>query len=811
LGRPYVRLIGFLLPGTAAVPFLIYLSSRILQGERFEAHRAVFLLMLVAFVLPLALRPFLGRLEPLIDRAASRQAEFLHSMPENYLGVAIFTSAALSLFLELSIIRWQATVFELFALYKNFSLLACFAGLGLGYALGSRRLIPLFLAAPLFFWQFALLLGLRYGFTLDNRLSLKVLPFSEQQNMGLPVVNTLFNGIQTYFLLGLIFLLTGLAFVPIGQLCGCLLDRSGKDRCGKESREKENRDKLSAYGVNLAGSVAGVLLMFVLSAFWTPPVVWFLVAFGLLLAFHVWSPRPLLFGAVSVVLALIVVAWPADPRWQRIYSPYQLLEVGQDPQGLMIISASGHYYQRVHDLARSNRNVDSDPRLNSIRNYYELPYWFYGHAPGSVAVVGAGTGNDVAAGLRNGAEKIDAIEIDPAILMEGKQGHPEHPYSDPRVHAVVNDARTFLRSTNEHYDLVVYGLLDSHTLLSHASSVRLDSFVYTVEGLREARERLNPDGILSLSFSLMNPQLGHKIYLMLQDAFDGRAPVCVRAGYDGAVIFLEANNPDRRLQLSPALVQKTGFEDASSTFAAPIVAVNMSGAAQSVSTDVSTDDWPFFYMPRRVYPVSYVVMAVLVLALSLFMFSRFLDGRPQFGSAPFFFLGAGFMLIETKAITELGLLFGNSWQVVGIAIIGILVMAFLANWAVMRYTIERSSITYLLLGLSLAVGWWIAHTGGLPSSWLGRIGLATLLTSPMFFSGILFSTWLGARGTISGMMAMNLFGAMCGGLLEYNSMYFGFQFLYILAAGLYVLAILSESILFKPKAGPVLAGTKSIE
>ena len=318
------------------------------------------------------------------------------------------------------------------------------------------------------------MLGLRYGLSANDRVSLKLLPFSEQLNMGLPAVDTLFNSVQTYLLLALVFLLTALAFIPIGQLCGGLLER---------------REKLSAYGLNLAGSVVGVLLMFLLSAFWTPPVVWFLPAFALLLVFHVWSPRPLLFGAVSMVFALIVLAWPADPSWQRIYSPYQLLE------GLMMISAAGHYYQRVHDLARSNRNVDSNPRLNSIRNYYELPYWLYGHAPGYVAIVGAGTGNDVAAGLRNGAQKIDAIEIDPAILMEGKLGHPEHPYFNSRVRAVVSDARTFLRTTNEHYDMAVYGLLDSHTLLSHASSVRLDSFVYTVEGLREARQRLNPDGI----------------------------------------------------------------------------------------------------------------------------------------------------------------------------------------------------------------------------------------------------------------------------------------------------------------------------
>ncbi|MGA8541195.1 MAG: hypothetical protein WB566_16960 [Terriglobales bacterium] len=784
---------GFLVMGTAVVPFLIYLSSHRLQGDSLGAHRTTLFLVFVALTLPLAFRPLLQRLEPMIDAGALRQAEFLRSIPDRYVGIAIFTSAALSLFLELSIIRWQATVFELFAFYKNFSLLACFAGLGLGYALGSRKLIPLFLTVPLLCWQFVLLLGLRYGLPANDRISLKMLPLSEQLNMGLPAVDTLFNGVQTYVLLALAFLLTALAFIPIGQLCGCLLEKSGNGQ----------REKLSAYGLNLAGSVAGVLLTFILSAFWTPPIVWFVVAFALVLAFHVWSPRPLLFGAVAVILALIVVAWPANPGWQRIYSPYQLLEVGQDPQGLMIISAAGHYYQRVHDLARSNRNVDSDPRLASIRNYYELPYWLYGRAPAYVAVVGAGTGNDVAAALRNGAQKIDAIEIDPAILMEGQLGHPEHPYSNPRAHAVVNDARTFLRTTNQHYDMVVYGLLDSHTLLSHASSVRLDSFVYTVEGLREARQRLNPDGILSLSFSLMNPQLGHKIYLMLQDAFDGQAPVCVRADYDGAVIFLEGNHGP--LPLPPALLQKTGIKDATAEFAAPLVSPNTS---TSVPTDVSTDDWPFFYMPRRVYPVSYLIMAGLVLALSLFMFSRFLDGTPQFGSAPFFFLGAGFMLIETKAITELGLLFGNSWQVIGIAIIAILVMAFLANWVVMRYTVQRSSVTYLLLLFSLAVGWWIAHTGGLPSTWLGRIGLAIVLTCPMFFSGILFSTWLRSRGAISGVMAVNLLGAMCGGQLEYNSMYFGFQFLYILAAGLYVAAIVSELVAFKQKVERALAGTR---
>ncbi len=147
-------------------------------------------------------------------------------------------------------------------------------------------------------------------------------------------------------------------------------------------------------------------------------------------------------------------------------------------------------------------------------------------------MVGAGTGNDVAAALRAGAGHVEAIEIDPAILLTGRLSHPEKPYSDARVHAVINDARSFLRTTEQTFDLVVYGLLDSHTLLSQGSSVRLDSFVYTVEGLREARARLKSDGMLSLSFTVLSDALGRKIYLMLQQAFDGRPPVCVRAGYE---------------------------------------------------------------------------------------------------------------------------------------------------------------------------------------------------------------------------------------------------------------------------------------
>jgi hypothetical protein len=59
----------------------------------------------------------------------------------------------------------------------------------------------------------------------------------------------------------------------------------------------------------------------------------------------------------------------------------------------------------------------------------------------------------------------------------------------------------------------------------------------------------------------------------------------------------------------------------------------------------------------------------------------------------------------------------------------------------------------------------------------------------LFFAGIIFSSLISeARINISTAFAYNLMGALFGGVMEYNSMYFGFAFLYLIALGFYVLA-----------------------
>jgi hypothetical protein len=713
------------------------------------------------------------RFEPHILKSSQNQAAFLETISTRFLPLAIVGSAALSLFLELAVIRWQGTIFEFFAFYKNYGLLACFAGLGLGYALSrNEEGIPLSLTLCLLAWQFGLLMFLRFGLPRPS-VSLATSPFLEQLSLGLRI-STSNQSRAVYLLLTVVFLLTALAFIPLGQVCGKLMEKTSQ---------------LSAYGLNLGGSLLGVSLMFLASWLWTPPVVWFGACFLALLFFFVRTRTTLLVGGSLALLSVMILAWPVNPLWNKVYSPYQMLEIGYSNTGLMLVRAAGHYYQRVQDLSTSN------PAFQPIRNYYDLPYRVHS-GPNDVAVVGAGTGNDVAAALRSGARHVDAIEIDPAILLAGRMNHPERPYSNSRVRPIVNDARSFFRNTPDHYDLIVYGLLDSHTLLSQASSVRLDSFVYTIEGLREARSRLKETGVLSLSFAILDSRLGLKIFQMMRAAFDGKDPLCIYTEYDSSVIFLESKNGD--LSVPPALLAETHFIDASSYF-----------RNSQFKVDISTDDWPFLYMPRRVYPLTYLITLGLVLLVSFVLYASFLQRRPQTSYLPFFFLGAGFMLVETKGITEMGLAFGNTWQVISIAIAGVLVMSFLANAVVHRWRVSDPYLPYLFLLLSLAVGWWIARAGGLPSTALGRIATVAVLTCPLFFSGIVFSALLSAESQISSVMSMNLMGAMCGGVLEYNSMYFGFRFLYVLALALYAAALLS-SLALRTKTSVVGAGTAAL-
>ena len=394
-----------------------------------------------------------------------------------------------------------------------------------------------------------------------------------------------------------------------------------------------------------------------------------------------------------------------------------------------------------------------------------MPYSI-GRRYDDVLVVGAGTGNDVAAALRHGARHVDAVEIDPAIAQLGRIAHPEAPYRDPRVRVIVDDARSYFNKTRRKYDLIVFGLLDSHRLFSGMSSVRLDSFVYTVESFREAGSLLNSNGLLCVQHGLGSDYMPQRLYLMLAVA-SKMWPL--RIGHDATPTFFAG----------PGLLE---YKDRPPPVKVPMVAL-------------ATDDWPFFYMEGPQMPPEYrtALEAMLLLALlSLLVCSegqmRGLDRH----SFHFFFLGAAFLLIETVSVTRFALLFGSTWIVNSIVFAAILLVVLLANLCTIRVAWIHTAALYLLLAGAIFVNFQFPlHR--LLSAPLGLrlLAAAVLMGAPIFFAALIFARSFKETTTPELAFASNLLGAVVGGLTEYSSLVIGFRYQLAIALGMYALSYLA--------------------
>jgi spermidine synthase len=671
---------------------------------------------------------------------------------------AIVLSSAAALYVELVMIRWHATCFHAFAIFKNVSLLSCFLGLGVGFALSNRRPVSLGRFLRLLALQ-TVLFGLLSCTSLGGRI---VNPVSEQLVMGKQGAGWSFlHALEGNAFLLIVFVINAFMFVPLGQLAGRLMTRL---------------PHVHAYSLNLLGSLLGIALFFLLSLLWAGPEIWLGLCVLLLVPFLKAETSPAYAGG-SLAVMLIALGVLALNKGQTTYSPYQVISF-QWPEPTAgrtqpSVRVNHCYYQEILDCSPAGPATAANVRG---KLFYGLPYRLQEN-PGDVLVVGAGTGNDVAAALRHGARSVTAVELDPAILEIGRRVHPEHPYQDPRTRAVVNDARTFIRQSDQSFDTIVYGLLDSHTNMGAMTNVRVDSFVYTVEAFQEAVRCLRSDGLLIVSYTLLDPLQGHKLYAMLREAWPEQPPraFSIRGGqHDGGTTFVAGPGLKRLPEQIPGVTEQTA------EYARPVE-----------RWQLATDDWPFFYMQRRVYPFTYLLMIGLMLVVSAWFVRRHLG--PASSLAPsaglFFFLGAGFMLIETKGVTELGLIFGNTWSVVGLVIASILLMSYLANRLVMTLGSVPLLLAFALLLISLLLGWMVASLSlsgvAIPYS---RVVLPAVLTLPLFFAGLIFSSALSRAENLGSALSANILGAMLGGFLEYNSMYWGYVSLYPLGLLLYGLA-----------------------
>lgn len=654
--------------------------------------------------------------------------------------------------LELSLIRWASHQIRVFAYFNNLVLIAAFGGLGLGVIVGARaqRLFPLL---------FPTLLALAAVLAFSPGLGLMYLSFPDS-TVALWGADTLKTD-ETF--LGNVLLLIGLlvamaaTFFFAGTKVGALFSRL---------------PALTAYHWDLSGSLAGVLAVVVLSALHAPPAATFALA---LLALAWLHPR---IGSIAAALATVaLVAWSG---LGASFSPYNRIDLRKtsDAPATWDLAANRDSHQRFLDLSEQAReapelDAPARARLRETGASYDGPYRISARKDDAL-IGGAGSGNDVAAALRNGFGHVTAVEIDPVIARIGRELHPEQPYSDPRVELVVTDARNWIernRGTRK-YDVVAFGLLDSHAMFSSLSTLRLDNYVYTVEALRAAWDFVDEGGVLALTFCVYRSEfIGDRIVRNLELA-TGITPLEVPFAGGSRMFIVPRNVPPAQLAHLEVLPPR----------------------ALAAGIEPSTDDFPFLYLRPGVVPWGYIVVlsAIMLLAAAS---ARVAIGPELFRltaiDVALFCFGAAFLLIETKGITDLSLLFGSTWIVNAAVFAGVLVLAILANGWAARRPPRSTALLFAVLLAAGAVSLVIRPAHLLPFGYplSGVIG-ALVNALPIFFAGLLFSRLLARSVNPARALGLNLVGAIFGGCLEYLNMAFGLRFISLIALAIYGIAAL---------------------
>jgi SAM-dependent methyltransferase len=671
------------------------------------------------------------------------------------LTIELTAASFVVLMLELTLIRWIPTQVRVVAYYPNLVLISAFLGLGIGCLLTRQRSWTL--SWPV--WTLAIVVT---AWALSGIIFTQN-PISEHLfllYLDLPPDAPILHGIWRPTLL--FFLMSTVTFVPLGQFVAERLD---------EFRGRGH--PLRGYSRDLAGSLLGVLAFAALGFAGTVPVVWFAAVLvpGTLLI-----PRgPRWRAAYLAIAAATLTAVHAADKADR-YSPYYAVSVIRRPRDAgyeILVNGS------LHQMALPLRSDDStDAYVRRVRPGYLKPYQLLGRPPGRVLVLGAGTGNDVAVALAMGAEHVDAVEIDPVILRYGRDLHPSRPYDSPRVRVVNTDARAFLNATDERYDVVVLGTLDSMTQLSALSGVRLDNFVYTRDGFRAIGRHLTDRGVL-IVYSMVGTDYIEKRLNGLAAVACGEVPIKERRLY---LLFNTIYMCGPGFAHIDGEKRRAGVDQLFRTF---------DGVA------LPTDDWPYFYLARRgITPfywglaLAFSLVAVGGVAAASPQMRRALGGRAPF-DWPMFWLGAGFLLIETRAATEMNLVWSATWLTSAVVFASILATVLAATLLAAARPVRYE---WAILGVAIALlTTYVTPTAAL----LGTNPLPKLLLSiayvgvPAFFASLCFVALFRQEPDAAIAFGWNLLGAVAGGLLELGAMALGFKALHLVALGAYALAFLA--------------------
>jgi hypothetical protein len=635
------------------------------------------------------------------------------------------------LFVELALIRWLGSNVVYLSYFSNFVLLGSFLGIGAGFLHASKRLellpwAPVALAALVVF--------IRVADIEIRRETAGILYFGRFELTGAP----------PWLALSVIFIEVALVMATIADGVGRTFARF---------------EPLEAYRLDILGSILGILAFSALSFLGAPPVAWgiiVVICFGLLMDQRMTRPIALI-ALIALLGSLALESREPGVSW----SAYYKVEVKEfpDPDHVADINVNGIPHQSLESVARRR----------AIQPFYFYPYE---RAPGlpldDVLIVGAGSGSDTAIALSMGAQHIDAVEIDRRLQEIGAERHPDHPYDNPAVDVHIDDGRAFLERSDDLYDLILFALPDSLTLVSGQSNLRLESFLFTREAMESAREHLKPHGVFAMYNYYRQPWLIDRLAGTLSEVY-GHPPCVDKVGEGLGLATLTQSRTPAGLSCPTRWV--------------PVGPVPAPVA----------DDHPFLYLEERSIPPLYLVVIGLILLASIVLV-RLLGGpfRTMSSYLDLFFMGAAFLLIETKSVVQFALLFGTTWFVNALVFLGILGSVYVAIETAKRVRFKRPQLLYAVLLAMLAIAWLVPQGSllglDLPLRFLAAISLAF---GPIFVANLVFAERFQSVDASTTAFGANLLGAMLGGTLEYSALIIGYRGLLIVAAVLYGAAFLT--------------------
>jgi SAM-dependent methyltransferase len=717
----------------------------------------------------------------------------------------LFVVSFTILFFELTCIRWFGSTVVFLTFFTNLVLLACFLGMSVGCLAAGRDRNYVDRVIPLTCWTVLLSCAISAFYWWFGRVLVDV------GNQGSP--QQVYFGAEfvpkdpSYFVVpievvaGVFFLLIASIFVGLGQVMGRSFDAIP--------------NRVLAYTANILGSLAGIAAFSIASFFWTPPPVWFLISLGGSLYFAHGSRWLHAMGLLAVLLlaGLFSGPRPGQGDLQTVWSPYYRVD----------------YFPEQKLIATNNIGHQAMVRIAETGPGYLLPYQLNRDAKGpaidEVLVVGAGSGNDVQAALASGASHVDAVEIDPAINALGRRNHPDRPYDDAPVSIHIDDGRSFLRRTTRLYDLVSYAVVDSLVLHSGYSSLRLESFLFTEQAFRDVKSRLKPGGFFAMYNQYRQGWVVGRLVKMAEKVF-GTKPLVISLPYQERIspqdrqgnhltLIMVANPGSKALDAIKAeftdkqfywVNDKPRLDDSLNAYGHEPPSLpgaepgnwQKIGLAEVDTTGIgalATDDWPFLYLREPMIPglnLRWIAMVAVLSLIILFLYAPIRAIKPN---GQMFFLGAGFMLLETKGVVQMALLFGSTWMVNSIIFFAILVMILCSNlFVILAQPRQRWGVYYGFLVSSLLVNAFVPL-----DFYLGLPGPARTVVScilvflPIFFAGVIFALAFRASRQPDIDIGSNILGVIVGGLSESLSLFTGFNSLLMLAIGYYLVSALLGS------------------